>query len=96
MSDHKYKLDYTTAFSKDLKRVKKRGYDIRLMNDVVNKLRDAVPLEVKNKDHPLTGNWIGYRECHIQPDWLLVYKVYEDKLVLVLTRTGSHSDLKLS
>lgn len=89
----KYKLDYTTAFSKDLKKIKKRGYDIRLMSAVIDKLQAGEPLEEKYKDHSLTGNWKGYRECHILPDWLLVYKVYENELVLVLSRTGTHSDL---
>lgn len=92
----RYQLDYTTAFSKDLKKVKKRGYNLSLLKNVVDKLQNGEPLEIKNKDHLLTGNWKGFRECHIQSDWLLVYKVYEDKLVLVLIRTGTHSDLNLT
>lgn len=92
----KYKLDFTNAFSKDLKRIKKRGYDLSLMNEVVNQLRDGKPLAEKHKDHPLTGNWKGFRDCHITPDWVLVYRIYNDKLLLVLTRTGTHSDLDLT
>lgn len=92
----KFELDYTNAFAKDLKKIKKRGYNIDLMQQVVNKLQDGEQLEPKYKDHLLTGNWNGYRECHILPDWLLIYRVYDEKLLLVLTRTGTHSDLKLS
>lgn len=92
----KYKIDFTTAFSKDLKRVKKRGYNHKLMKDVVDKLQNGEKLPPKYRDHALTGNWDDFRECHIQPDWLLVYRVYEDMLVLVLSRTGTHSDLNLS
>ena len=91
--NNNYELDFTTAFSKDLKKAKKRGYNMNLMSTVVDKLQAGEPLEAKYKDHPLTGNWVGYRECHIMPDWLLIYKIYEDKLLLVLTRTGIHNDL---
>ena len=92
----KYQLDYTTAFSRDLKRIKKRGYDIGKLEKVVNVLQAGESLDAKYKDHALTGNWGGFRECHVQPDWLLVYRVYEDRLLLVLTRTGTHSDLDLA
>lgn len=92
----KYELDSTGAFARDLKRIKKRGYDIALLEAVVDRLQAGEPLDPKNKDHALTGNWSGFRECHIQPDWLLVYKIYENKLLLVLIHTGTHSDLKLS
>ena len=92
----KYQLDFTTSFSKDLKRIKKRGYDLSLMNEVVNLLKNGEPLPEKYKDHALTGNWKGFRDCHIQPDWILVYRVYQNKLLLVLSRTGTHSDLDLS
>lgn len=91
-----YQLDYTNAFSKDLKRIKKRGYDLSRLEYVVDKLQCSEDLEPKYKDHSLTGNWNGYRECHIQPDWLLIYRIFEDRLLLVLTRTGTHSDLDLS
>lgn len=92
----KYDIDFTSAFSKDLKKIKKRGYNIDLLESVVDKLQTGEQLEPKYKDHLLTGNWKGFRECHIQPDWLLVYRIYEDKLLLVLTRTGTHSDLRLT
>lgn len=95
MSEYKYTLDYTTTFKKDYKRAKKRGYDMRLIYDVIDTLQRGEELPSKNRDHALTGNWNGYRECHITPDWLLVYKIFEDKLLLSLTRTGSHSDLGL-
>ena len=88
-----YEISYTTSFNRDLKKIKKRGYDLKLMSVVVRKLQLGESLEPKYKDHYLTGNWKGYRECHILPDWLLVYKVDDDKLVLVLSRTGTHSDL---
>lgn len=92
--NNKYSLDFTNAFSKDLKLAKKRGYDLQLLQVVVDKLLTGEPLDAKYKDHSLTGNWKGYRECHIQSDWLLVYKIFDDKLLLVLFRTGTHSDLK--
>ena len=88
-----YEISYTTSFNRDLKKIKKRGYDLKLMSVVVRKLQLGESLEPKYKDHYLTGNWKGYRECHILPDWLLVYNVDDDKLVLVLSRTGTHSDL---
>lgn len=93
---NKYQLDFTTAFSKDLKRIRKRGYDLSLMNNVVSQLQEGKQLAEKYKDHALTGNWKGFRDCHIAPDWILVYRIYNDKLLLVLTRTGTHSDLDLT
>lgn len=88
-----YTVKPSSRFKKDLKVVVKRGYDINLITNVIKLLSTGSPLPEKYKDHALTGNWINYRECHITPDWLLVYKVDEDILVLTLTRTGSHSDL---
>ena len=93
MIKHIYKLDYTNTFKRDLKKARKRGFDIDLLSEIVEMLQCGKELPTKNKDHLLTGNWKGYRECHIQPDWLLVYKIYDDTLVLSLVRTGSHSDL---
>ena len=75
---------------------KKRGYNLSLMNEVVKLLQNGELLPEKYKDHALTGNWKGFRDCHIQPDWILVYRVYHNKLLLVLSRTGTHSDLDLS
>ena len=89
----KYELSSTGRFRKDLKLVLKRGYDMSLLQTVVDMLCADEPLPEKNKDHALTSKWSRYRECHITPDWLLIYKIEEDILVLTLTRTGSHSDL---
>ena len=83
----------SNRFKKDLKMAKKRGYNLDLLNDVVEKLARQEPLPKKNRDHSLTGDLIGFRECHIQPDWLLVYRVNDEELILFLTRTGTHSDL---
>ena len=71
----------------------KRGLKIKLLEDVIAALAMGETLPEKNKDHALTGDWVGHRECHIQPDWLLVYRVEDDVLVLTLSRTGTHSDL---
>ena len=89
----KYEILSTGRFKKDLKTIIKRGYNIQLLQDVVDLLAAGIPLPDKNKDHMLTGNWTGHRECHIAPDWLLIYKIDNDVLVLTLTRTGTHSDL---
>ncbi len=68
---------------------------MNLLADIVNTLQRGESLPPKNKDHSLTGDWASYRECHITPDWLLVYQIAENKLILLLTRAGSHSDLNL-
>ena len=73
--------------------MKKRGLDISLLDDVVDKLRQGIPLEEKYKDHGLSGKYEGFRECHIKPDWLLIYLIENDILTLTLVDTGSHSDL---
>ena len=83
----------SNQFRKDLKLASKRGYDLDLLNEVVDKIAAGIALPVKNRDHELTGNYIGFRECHIQPDWLLVYKIDNNELILFLSRTGTHSDL---
>lgn len=88
----KYELDRTAIFRKDLKRAKKRGLDISLLQEVVRVLQYGEELSEKYKDHALTGQWKGHRECHIQPDWLLIYRIVEDTLILSLVRTGTHSD----
>lgn len=93
MSQAKYVVKFTTQFRKDYKLAIKRGLKIELLERVVELLAAGETLPEKNKDHALTGNWVGHRECHILPDWLLVYRVEDDVLVLTLTRTGSHSDL---
>lgn len=86
-------LEATAQFRKDYKRVKKRGYDLRLLESVIDTLLSGDTLDAKHKDHQLTGNMRKYRECHIQPDWLLMYRIDNDRLVLVANRTGTHSDL---
>lgn len=87
------KIRYSTKFKKDYKTVIKRGYNPKLLEDVLEILCDQKELPPKYKDHTLIGNYKGYRECHITPDWLLIYKVEEEILTLTLTRTGTHSDL---
>lgn len=86
-------IKYQTAFKKDYKRVVRRGYDVRLLEKVINLLAEQKPLPKEYHDHNLTGNYAGCRECHITPDWLLIYEVKETELLLYLTRTGTHSDL---
>lgn len=86
-------IKYHTMFKKDFKRIKKRGYDISRLEKIVELLANEVPLPEQLKDHNLSGNYNGFRECHIAPDWLLIYQVNNNELVLVLSRTGSHSDL---
>lgn len=88
-----YKVRRTSQFKKDYKLAIKRNYDIFVLQKVVAMLQAGEPLPDKYLDHPLTGNWRGYRECHLLPDWLLVYKLENDVLLLTLTRTGSHGDI---
>lgn len=88
-----YNVKPSTQFRKDLKLIQKRGYDLRLLSGVIEKLANGETLPEKNRDHALSGNFKGCRECHIAPDWLLIYEVYERDLILYLTRTGTHSDL---
>ena len=89
----KYNIVLTSMFKKDWKLAKKRGYDLNLLDDVVSTLSYGLPLDEKYKDHNLIGDCIGCRECHILPDWLLIYEIADDELILYLTRTGTHSDL---
>jgi len=89
----KYEIKNTTQFKKDYKLAKRRGLDINLLKGIITKLANGEVLAPKHKDHPRSGDWVGHRECHIQPDWLLVYRHDNDVLVLTLSRTGTHSDL---
>ena len=89
----KYEVKFTTQFKKDYKSAMKRGLKMELLEDIIKKLANGEALAEKHRDHSLTGNWVGYRECHILPDWLLVYRVENNVLVLTLARTGTHSDL---
>ena len=86
-------IKYQAAFKRDYKRIKKRGYDLRLLEDVIALLAEGQELPASYRDHALTGDYSGCRECHIAPDWLLDYEVLQDELLLYLTRTGTHSDL---
>jgi mRNA interferase YafQ len=89
----KYEIKPSNRFQNDLKLMQKRGLDLSLLNQVIKMLADGISLPESNRDHELSSNWSGYRECHIQPDWLLVYRIEDDILVLALSRTGSHNDL---
>ena len=93
MSEIKYIVKVTSQFKKDYKLAMKRGLDLSLLEAIVAILAAGEPLPEKNRDHALGGNWRGHRECHILPDWLLIYRVEDGVLVLTLARTGSHSDL---
>lgn len=89
----KYEIKPLKQFEKDVRLAKKRGYKIELLSNVIKKLANGERLAARYKDHLLTGNYASYRECHITPDWLLIYQIKEDELILCLTRTGTHSDL---
>jgi len=88
-----YAVKPLNRFQKDLKRAEKRGYDINHLKEVVKQLATGKALPEKYRDHALIGNYKGCRECHLAPDWLLVYQIDNNNLILILTRTGSHSDL---
>lgn len=89
------KLDivWTTQFKRDYKLAQKRHLDLNRLDDIIRTLASGNELPARNKDHELEGNWRGHRECHILPDWLLVYRIENNVLVLTLARTGSHSDI---
>ncbi len=89
----KLSLETTSQFRKDLKLMKKRGQDLSVLDKIIERLLRCEKLETKFRDHALTGDYIGFRECHIRPDWLLIYIVDDDRLVLTASRTGTHSDL---
>ncbi|MCL2616170.1 MAG: type II toxin-antitoxin system YafQ family toxin [Defluviitaleaceae bacterium] len=83
--------DYTTKFKKDYRRAIKRNLEISLIDDIIKNLIDEIPLDDKHRDHPLYGDYIGCRECHIKPDWLLIYQIADG--IIAFERTGTHSDL---
>lgn len=87
------KLIPTSQFKRDYKRMKKRGLNMAELQIVLDKLCADKPLEERHRDHALVGRYAGFRECHIRPDWLLVYAIDKDRLILVASRTGTHSDL---
>ena len=93
MRKTKYTVKYTTQFKKDFKLAMKRGLKMELLEEIISLLAMGETLPDKNKDHALTGNWTEHRECHILPDWLLIYRIENEVLVLTLARTGTHSDL---
>lgn len=84
-------ITQTSQFKSDLKKQTKRGKDLQKLKEVIELLVASEPLPPKHRDHPLTGNWIGWRDCHLEPDWLLIYRILTDELIL--GRTGTHSDL---
>ena len=88
-----YQLRLTSQFKKDFKRMKKRGCDPQLLKAVLDRLTVGESLPPECQDHALSGKYAGFRECHIQADWLLIYYIENNQLVLVCSRTGSHSDL---
>lgn len=92
----KYRIVPSAKFKKDLRLAEKRGYDMALLGQVVDILAQGGTLPQKYRDHPLVGDYKGCRECHIAPNWLLVYEIVERDLYLYLTRTGTHSDLGLA
>ena len=89
----KYEIVPSNQFKKDLKLAQKRGRDLNKIKRVLDLLANGEALEAKHRDHALTGDYVGFRECHVEPDWLLVYKIDGTRLLLLLVRTGTHSDL---
>lgn len=82
-----------TLFRKDIKKIQKQRKDFSKLKTIITKIINNIELPKENKDHNLKGNYKGYRECHIEPDWLLIYKIEPENNLLVLYRTGSHSEL---
>ena len=93
MTTYKYSLKATGKFKKNYKMMMRRGYDMSHINSVIDILRRGEKLDEKYKDHILSGEFLGYHECHIKPDWLLVYAINDDVLILTLIETGTHSDI---
>ena len=89
----KYTPYYTNLIKRQLKVLKKRGFEMNLFKDVVDMLLDGKTLPAKHRDHPLQGDKRGYRDCHIQGDWVLIYKINKNVLTLILAETGTHSDI---
>ena len=88
-----YKLTNTKQYKKDARAMAKQGKDRQKLVDILEKLANGIPLDIKHKDHNLSNNWSGHRECHIEPDWLLIYKIDKKANELRLVRTGSHAEL---
>ncbi len=89
----KYRIEVSSKFKRDYKLIQKRGYDVTRLKKAVELLANGEKLPESYKDHPLKGDYHNYRECHIAPDWLLIYRIEENVLVLALVGTGTHSDL---
>ena len=92
-SKERLSIVMSNKFRKDLRRENKRGRNLKKLDVVVEKLASREPLDLSNHDHNLSGELSGFRECHIEPNWLLVYRIEENDLILLLMRTGTHSDL---
>lgn len=88
-----YQVKFTTAYKKSYKLMKRRGLDLSALDEVVDLLRQGKQLDEKYRDHGLSGNYAGFRECHVKPDWLLIYLIENDILTLTLVDIGTHSDL---
>lgn len=88
-----YTIKFTNAFKKSYKLMKKRGYDLSLLESVIDELRQGRPLAEKHRNHALSGKFLGYYECHIKPDWLHIYLIENNILTLTMVDTGTHSDL---
>ncbi len=88
-----YTIKFSSAFKKSYKRMIKRGIDITLLDDVIENLRKGIKLDEKYHDHALVGNLKGFRECHIKPDWLLLYLIEDDVMTLTLVNTGTHTEV---
>jgi mRNA interferase YafQ len=89
----KYQVSFTTKFKKQRKLLQKQGRDIAALDEVITLLASGQKLPEHYQDHALRGKWAGFRDCHVQPDWLLIYRIIEDQLTLILCETGSHSEL---
>lgn len=86
-------VEITTQFKRDLKLAKRRNKNLSLIHIIMKDIQTEKLLEKKYRDHPLIGSWHGHRECHIEPDWLLIYKLLTEEKIVIFTRTGSHADL---
>ncbi len=86
-------VEYTTKFKRDLKLAKKRNKNLKSVHEIIEQIVHEKPLALQLKDHPLTGNWNHHRELHIEPDWLLIYKLLSEEKTVIFVRTGTHSDL---
>jgi mRNA interferase YafQ len=93
MTEEVFATQEGSRFRRDLKRMFKRGKDIGKLKGIIVMLANEITLPIKYRDHSLTGNWFGYRECHVEPDWLLIYRILTEEKQIYLARTGTHSDL---